>query len=179
MTSLREGNVMWHFDEAWGADHYDRWAFYRKQFQICAGGGTKAVDIVAFDPGTGTLWLIEAKDYVRNQRHHDKGPIALEIAEKARDTLAGLLAAAANASNGDEQALARQTASARKLRVVLHLDLPSRRQGVFSQVLDPAKVLQGLRSSVRAIDQHPAVVSCDRSDRVPWTTEWSPQREAT
>jgi len=172
--SLREGNVVWTFPDGWTAGKYDAWVFYRKQFQGTGGGGTRAVDFVAFPPDGGTLWLIEAKDYTFEPRDDDKEPLPIEVARKARDTLAGLAACAANGLD-DEQAFARRALDATKIRVVLHLEQPTTKTRLYPTTLDRADVLQKLKQVCKAIDPHPKVMDTTHADRVPWGVVWKPE----
>lgn len=173
MTTEREGNVLWQFDSGWHHGKYDDWAFYRKQYQSCIDG-TKAVDIIAVDPDASTLWLIEAKDYRRTRRDPSKGPVADEVARKAHDTLAGLVAAAVNAVD-EEQRMARIALKTTRIRVVLHLEQATKPSKLFPAALNAADIRQKLCRLVRAIDRRPLVMSCIQTPpAVPWTTQWLP-----
>lgn len=172
MNAIREGQIEWTFDAAWSATKYDDWAFYRRQYQSCAGG-PKAVDILALSGDDSTLWMIEAKDYRRNRREAGKGSLPQEVAQKAHDTLAGVLAAAMNAVD-DEKAFARRAVGAGKVRVVLHLEQPRRPSKLFPVAFDPADVRQQLKRLVRAIDAHP-VVMATTSTWPYWATTWAPR----
>ena len=94
-----EGNPTFKFPDDCDADKYDEWSFCRNQFQTVAGG-SKAVDILCVsDDGA---WLVEIKDY-RQHRRTNLIDIDDELARRARDTLAGLAAASANANNPNDQ----------------------------------------------------------------------------
>lgn len=173
MTELREGNVVWTFPDEFHANKYDNWAFYRNQFQGKSGGDTKAVDFLAFDNNNHVIWLIEAKDYTFEARNPDKEPLWQEVAKKARDTLAGLMAARANAVD-DEKRFAQTATSATKIRLVLHLELPTTTKHSYKRLFDPADVLQKLKSVAKAIDPHPKVVDCTKEWGLPWTARWEP-----
>ena len=170
---MREGNVVWTFPNGWSAVKFDDWAFYQKQFQGCADGN-KAMDILALPTTNGVLWMIEAKDYRRNHRNPSKGPLAMEIAEKARDTLAGLLAAAANAVN-KEQTFARTAVKAAQIRVVLHLEQATKPSKLFPRAVNPADVKLKLKQLLKAIDPHPIVMDSNATTWNHWTTAWQPQ----
>jgi hypothetical protein len=88
--------IDFHFPQGWETAEYDKWRFYRKQFQN-AVIGHKGVDVIAIN-NRNILWLIELKDY---RRHPRKKVIDLaeEVALKVRDTLAGIMAAASAASS--------------------------------------------------------------------------------
>lgn len=135
---------------------YDEWSFYRNQFNG-AFGGTRAVDIVYAD--SESAWLIEIKDY---REHVRTKAIDLpdEIAFKVRDTLAGLMSAARNANDGDEKRVARAMLRKTKLRLVLHLEQPSKHSRLRPQgkAIDPAAVLKKMKGLLKPIDPHLAVV---------------------
>lgn len=173
MKRFEEGDVEFHFDASWLVERYDTLSYYRNQFQnVC--GGAKGVDFVAIDSRQDAAWLIEAKDYTHEPRDHaKKGPIEYEVAEKTRDTLAGLMAMKAYGDNR-EAALATATFTSKRLRVVLHLEQPTRSKHGHA-LLDAASIQQKLKLLVRAIDPHPKVVSTADATRFPWTTTWKPR----
>jgi hypothetical protein len=170
---LREGNVEWTFPDGWTASKYDEWTFYRKQFQRTADRGAKAADFVAITPEGDTLWLIEAKDYTFEPRGDSKESLGIEVARKARDTLAGLFAAAVN-GGGDEQVVAGRALGARRIRVVLHLEQPTTKTRIYPTILDRADVLQKLKQVLKAIDPHPMVMDTTHAGGVPWAVAWKP-----
>ena len=133
MTTLREGDVEFEFPAGCEASHYDNCAFFRNQFSRLAGG-SKAVDFLCIN--NRYTWLIEVKDY---RRHPRTKPSELheEVATKVRDTLAGLAAARANASEPEEREMARQ-ALRKDWRVALHLEQPSQPSKLRPKVIDPA-----------------------------------------
>ena len=172
MTSIQEGNVEWTFGEDWSVVKYDDWAFYRNQFQGCADGN-KAMDLLAIQPGDNVLWMVEAKDYRRHHRNPDKGPLPMEVAEKARDTLAGLLAASANAVD-EERTFARTAVKSTQIRVVLHIEQATKSTKLFPRVIDPADAKMKLKQLLKAIAPHPVVMSTATAWSH-WTTDWKPQ----
>lgn len=165
MPSIDEGKLRFTFANDWVASSYDEWPYYRNQFEKSCGGN-KAVDILARDPNQ-QVWLIEIKDYRQYPRTK---PIEIwdEIAIKVRDTLAGLVCAkmeAGNANNGEATAALGGT----KLRVILHLEQPTKRSRLFPRIFDPEKVRQKLRTLVKPIDAHPRVVEIGNMvGVVPW-----------
>lgn len=85
MPSLTEGNLTFAFPAGWEISKPDDWSFYRNQFQsVC--NGTKAVDLLAVEPGVGCVWCIEIKDYRRHRRRKTLG-VAEETACKVRVTV--------------------------------------------------------------------------------------------
>lgn len=97
-----EGNLRFSFGASWSVamrwddEHREHFCDYLKLNGQLDGRpeGTKAVDIVAVDSGRG-LWLIELKDfegYLRdNQERLASGELYLEVALKARDSVAGVV----------------------------------------------------------------------------------------
>jgi len=167
---LTEGALAFTFVPEAIADHYDRWSFYRNQFQNGCAQGNKAVDLVCrFRQET---WLIEVKDY----RHHARTKVidlADEIAAKVRDTLAGLVAARCNANEAKERDLARQLLSAKRIRVVLHLEQPVINSRLYPRgIIEPDKLTQKLRSKLKALDPHPRIASTrNPALGVPWSVQ--------
>jgi hypothetical protein len=168
---LTEGALAFTFLQGAIADHYDRWSFYRNQFQNGCAQDNKAVDLVCrFRQET---WLIEVKDY----RHHARTKVidlADEIAAKVRDTLAGLVAARCNANEVKERDLARQLLSAERIRVVLHLEQPDIKSSRLHPrgIIEPDKLTQKLRSKLKALDPHPMIASTrNPALGVPWSVQ--------
>jgi hypothetical protein len=166
MPEIIEGRLTFSFPIDWQASKFDEWSFYRNQFQqVC--GGAKAVDILAVEPRV-CLWKIEVKDY-RQHRRTKTLDLAVEIAEKVRDSLAALVAAHANANDSDEKAMAVTALRCPRLRVVLHLEQPAKHSTLFPRAIDPANVRQRLKQLIKAIDPHPLVIETGRMNGVAWT----------
>lgn len=162
MTRLQVGGLSFTFPEAWHADKYDDWAFYRNHFGR-QFNGIQAVDLLARSPD-GTAYVIEVKDY----RHPDTAKpseLPQTIANKVLFTLAAMLPAKLGANASDERALAERILSCRKLRVVAHLELPRSHR----QIVNPADLKQKLAQLLRAVDAHPKVVSRDNMHGLAWT----------
>ncbi len=166
MTTITVEQLQFTFPNDWRASKFDDWSFYRNQFQsVC--GGARAVDIVAINQNT-CFWIIEAKDYRQHLRTKVE-ELGDEIASKVRDSLAGLVAAGANANDADEKGLARAALRCPRLRVVLHLEQPTAHSKLFPRVIDPAKIQQRLKQLIKAIDPHPMVVERSRMGGASWT----------
>lgn len=166
MPDITEGKLTFKFPSTWQAKKYDDWSFYRNQFQkVC--GGAKAVDILAVAPDK-CVWVIEVKD---QRRHPRSKAIDLpdEVACKVRDTLAGLFAAHVNASDANEKRFAGEALASNQIKVVLHLEQPSKHSKLFPRAIDPANVKQKLKELLKAIDPHPAVLEIGRTGTVAWT----------
>ena len=167
-TTITEGGLAFNFPDGWDATKYDNWAYYRNQFQNTCD--SKAVDILALEPGGGTtLWIIEIKDYRRNRRTQDIS-IWGEVSQKVRDTLAGILAAGVRASDDGEKRFAGKCRRARRLRIVLHLEQPSKTSRLFPRAFNPVGVQSKLKTCIKAIDPHPRVLDrSGNSSAVGWT----------
>jgi len=190
MLTLTEEKLTFGFLDDWKVSKFDDWSFYRNQFDKISGAllvckdpcegdircikcnnrkvaGTKAIDILAIDP-EGCCWLIEIKDYRQNTRQKSI-ELADEIALKARDTLAALAAARVNANDADEKRLAVSAMRCCRLRIVLHLEQPTKHSKLFPRAIDPAKIKQRLQQLVKAIDPHPLVVEMNNMGNLAWT----------
>jgi hypothetical protein len=166
MPTVTEGKLTFTFPDGWNVSKYDDWLHYRNQFiKVC--DGMKAIDVLALEP-KGCCWLLEIKDYREHIRTKAIG-LAEELAEKARDTLAGLVAAQFCANDDSEKNLARQALRSTRLRLVLHLEQPKSHSKLFPRVIDPAIVLQRLKQLVKAIDAHPLVVETATMRNLPWS----------
>jgi hypothetical protein len=108
MSSLiDEGKLRFEFESQWRVARYDgdektapAHAFY--QNQVSRLPGTKAVDFVGILVGEGG-YLIEVKDFrgyrVQNKKRLSSRDLAIEVAQKVRDTIAGLVGAVRNETN--------------------------------------------------------------------------------
>lgn len=165
MPSITEAALEFTFVDGWEVSRYDNWSHYRERFiKVCSG--VKAVDILAVE-AKKCCWLLEVKDYRRHQRTKAID-LADEVAEKVRDTLAGLVASQFRAADGVEKNAARQALRANRLAVVLHLEQPTKPSKLFPRSIDPAKVLQRLKQLIKSIDPHPRVVELSRMEGIPW-----------
>lgn len=151
---IQEDRLVFTFPVDAISSKYDAWSHYRNQFNS-AFGGTKAVDVVY--AAADTAWLIEVKDYRVNPRTKAID-LADEVAQKVRDTLAGLISARLHANDGEEKRVADALLRKRRLRVVLHLETPRSHSRLRPNAIEPDKVLQKLKTLLRAIDPHPCVV---------------------
>jgi hypothetical protein len=166
--SITEGNLTFTFPDNWRISKFDDSSFYRNQFQnVC--GGAKAVDLLVVNPCT-CLWKIEVKDY-RQHRRTKTIALAVEIAEKVRDSLAALVAARVNANDAAEKDMAKSTLECPELRVVLHLEQPAKHSTLFPRAIDPALVKQELKRLLKPIDPHPIVTQMGRMQNVVWTVK--------
>ncbi|EGV20694.1 hypothetical protein [Thiocapsa marina] len=166
MQRLEIDGLTFDFPDGWRVGRYDNWRFYRNHFGKM-WHGIKALDALAVETESSrTAWLIEVKDY----RSHDRTkPSALseEVARKLFDTLSAILPAKLNAAEPDEKRLAQAVCGARRLRVILHLEQPTKRSRLRPHAINPADVQQQLRRLIKPIDAHPRVVSRQTAG-LPW-----------
>jgi hypothetical protein len=163
VTTITEGALAFEFPNQWVASKYDDWIFFGKHFKKLQG--TKAVDIVAIHANQ-RLWLIEIKDY-RAEPRQKAIEFAEEVALKARDTLAGLMAAQLLANDIDEARIANRAVRCIELKVVLHLEQPIKTSRLHP-VEDVSLLLQKLKQLLRAIDPHPRVTNLADGNRFGW-----------
>ena len=174
MTTILEGELEFTFDDDSDAGKYDEWSFYRrnsqglKSFQSAAGG-SKAVDFVCVSQGVA--WLIEVKDY-RKSLLPIPSSLGDVVAQKVRDTLAGLATAATNADDVDEKKIAQSAlSSGRRWKVVLHLEQPAQNSPLRPTAIELVALLQKLRQKLKFIDPSPEVVDISRKcPGMKWTT---------
>jgi hypothetical protein len=165
MPLVTEGNLTFEFPAGWDVAKLDDWSFYRNQFlKVC--NGTKAVDILAIEPGQACAWYIEVKDYRRHVRTKTVH-VADEIACKVRDSLA--LLAAASVNDDVEKAQARLALRCQDIKVILHLEQPAKHSKLFPRKIDLANTQQKLRQLVRAIDPHALVREMNLMHGCEWT----------
>lgn len=154
------------FPDTWLVCKYDNWSFYRNQFAKM-WNGIKALDLLAVDP-TGTVWLIEVKDY-RVSPRTKPSDLGEEVAHKVFDTLAAILPAKLHANDADERNIALAVAACGGLRVVLHLEQPVKRSKLYPKAIDPAKVKQKIRQLLKPVDAHPNVVNKTNIEALAWS----------
>ena len=168
LVTLEEGLLKFQFEEVSVPWKYDDSSFYRNQFQSFAGG-TKGVDFLCHTKGT--LWLIEVKDYRVYERQKSQD-LSEEVEERVRDTLAGLVALRVNGNDLDERKRATAALKKKRLRVVLHLELPKlkRVSKRYSDIKLHRDFQEHLKAVVRAVDSHPKVVCmAEGLQYCPWT----------
>lgn len=97
MPTFDEGHQRFTFDDQrWTVEKYDSHADYRNK--IAKLSGTKAVDFVGLLDGVrGDLYWIEVKDFrgyrIQNKERLSEGELAIEVAQKVRDSIAGIIGA--------------------------------------------------------------------------------------
>lgn len=96
MRTFEEQHLRFTFDDQWTVVKYDDHADYRDR--IGRLERTRAVDFVGFCAQEDeALYWIEVKDFrgyrIQNKRRMSDGELATEVAEKVRDSVAGVLGA--------------------------------------------------------------------------------------
>jgi hypothetical protein len=164
MPMIDVDSIAFTFPDGWKCSKYDDWLYYRAYSN--AWSGTKAVDLLAIDLDN-TAWFIEVKDY-RAHRRTKSIELCDEVAQKVHDTLAVVLAARTKATDADEKTFAGLVVRARKLRVVLHLEQPAKHSKLFPRPIDPTNVKLKMRTLLKQIDAHPAVVEISDMGGMGW-----------
>jgi hypothetical protein len=124
VPGIEEGRLRFEFDEPWqDAVKWDDSPTYRKGIGELLG--TKAVDFLC--RGRGMCCFIEVKDFrgyrIENKLRLANGELQLEVAQKVRDTLAGVLGAARMGAEDERWAAYAQVLTARdEVLVVLWLE---------------------------------------------------------
>lgn len=159
MTSVSEGAVTLTFDESWTVLVYESLSYYRLITGL--GGSNKAVDVVAYDPDRGDLWLIEIKDY---RLHRREKPVALvkELAMKVRDTLGGLVILRVRAGGDYPNHVARILKGMKAIRVVLHIEQPAVVSRFRQDMVDPKTLRDLLVRELKRVDNGVRAVSQTR-----------------
>ncbi|WP_203228000.1 hypothetical protein [Roseovarius dicentrarchi] len=153
--TIDEGGLSFRFTDVGFASKYDDWSHYRNQFQR-ACGSSKAVDFLVSKGST--LWLIEVKDFRRHPRTNPS-ELADDIAEKVRDTMAGLMSAKHFATNLEESSISRAALKCKKLRIALHLEQPKNPSRLFPTSIDPANLSIKLKQKIRFADPHTVITN--------------------
>ncbi|WP_340120876.1 hypothetical protein [Methylobacter svalbardensis] len=153
------------FPDDWLVSKYDDWSFYRNQF-ITIKNGIKSLDLLAVDLNK-TAWLIEVKDYRLHPRTKPS-ELGIEVAHKVFDTLAAIIPAKIHATDPDEKQLARAVSASRKLRVVLHLEQPTKHSKLRPRAINPVDVQQKIRQLLKPVDAHPLVVDMRSMRDLEW-----------
>lgn len=174
MPPLPVNRLTFAFEPTITAGRYDQWQ-HHVTVRNALPGGRKAMDIVAVDGvPSSTAWLIEAKDFrviTNPPRSSNIAGLAQIVADKARDTLAGLADAGHQAVIPEERQLATDALACAHRRIVLHLEPHTSTHTALFPVGFSASVLQKLRQLVKTMDANPLVLNIANAPRsgVPWT----------
>lgn len=177
MPDLDVDGSVFSFEDGWDVTKYDEWSYFRNvltRLKDPTDRGLHGCDIVALDGDD--LWLIEAKDYSRKDAKAPHVLVAL-VSEKVMDTLAGLHAGTRD--EHDHSQFCRRAVQARRLYVVLRIDLPGaqphaakgRQAKAVTAMVD---YHQALRKKLRRVVNGRIYVVTGREDSpvVPWKARW-------
>lgn len=167
--TITEGLLTFEFPNNCEASKYDDWSHYRNQFINKCSINNKAIDFLALEGVPQTLWLCEIKDFRSTTRNPEKPPLEHEIAQKVRDTLAGIVSAKFQANNHDEKNFAAKALGCQSIRVVLHIEQPERTKQIYSL----PDLRDKLKKLLKAIDPHVIITTISKQDDVPWTIKES------
>lgn len=166
MQNLDVDGLNFEFPAGWLASKFDEWTFYREQFSRMRNG-IKALDLLALD--THKIgWLIEVKNY-RIHARTKPSDLGDEVAHKVFDTLAAMPPARINANDPAEKGMAQALLGAKKYRVILHLEQPTKHSKLRPRAINPADVQQKLRQLMKPVDAHPCVVEMGRMGLLAWS----------
>ena len=128
-TTLDEGRLRFEFDDAWTVVKYDDTVEYAHIRDQTEAKGVDFVGLIAAGSSRFVIHLIEVKDFrghrIENAPRIRDGKLALEVAQKVRDTVAGLIGACR--TSGEAQPWQRFAGALHRrrdeVRVVLWLEL--------------------------------------------------------
>lgn len=177
MVQVRVDKLFFTFTSGVTAQNYDQWQHYVTFWN--ARGNRKAVDVVAVQNrgSDAATWLIEAKDYrviTNPPKPSNLASLPETVADKVRDTRAGLIDASTKARDPSEQQLAAAAVQAPSTHVVLHLEPHTGTHSSLFPINFSANVLQKLRQLLNASGSKPAMILVLRISNtaqagVPWT----------
>jgi hypothetical protein len=157
MKSYSEGNITYAFPDTFTVLRLGETSFYQKRWQHFSvpkkSEGNKEVDFLVFDPASHQLWMLETKDY-RRQNRDKTSELIQEYAAKCRDSLgclSGMLVSAH--STAGERAMAATLCKARSVRCILHIE-QGRRSKLFPSIIEPKDLRDALRRHLRSLDPH-------------------------
>lgn len=165
-----DGNIF-DFDDTCRVEVYDQWSFYTDRIQKSLPAGfVKACDVVVID--TGTLYLIEAKDYTQpaGTTMPPIRELASAVSAKAFHTLGGLHAGA-RFSDFEHQDFCRAALACTRVVVCLAMEPPGSANSWLWAQQPLTSMADALRRQVKFISGHPLVIA-NRSAHgaVPWTS---------
>ena len=101
MTIIREGDLEFSFGESWRVLKYDREGGYYRTRLSRQVENTKAMDLLCLR-GNESLLMLEVKDFRRGVPEKEKRTkVPMIVAEKVRDTLAGVVGGSYTAEDPD------------------------------------------------------------------------------
>lgn len=167
MPDFEEGALNFSFPDGWTVLKFDECNFHSKKWCNFADG-CKGVDFIACGGGV-EIWLIEVKDY-RRERRTKPTDLFDELAQKVRDSLAGLKVLAYQSADSDDKELAQRILNGSgRFRVVLHLEQPDPPSKLFPQVVPWPTASDALKRKLRLVDPRGLVGNQNMlSSKVDW-----------
>ena len=162
---IKVEQLIFDFPGSWYAMKFDDSNYYRRQFGRM-WQRISSVDLVAVS-NDGIAFFIEVKDY---RLARESGPSELPeiVAHKVFDTLAAQIPCKLHATEEDERLICKKVCLASDLIVVLHLEQPQTRVGIF-RPYDRALIQQKLRQLLKPVHARPWVLCMDSMGNAPWS----------
>lgn len=173
MPTLAVESLNFTFGRNWDAQRYDESHHYNDVWN--SKGGRSGVDLVAakMQAVPNTAWMIEAKDFRQITQPPEPSNLlglAATVAKKAEDTWLGLADAADRAQDAGEKRLAMRARSAKRRRVVLHLEPHVGPHTKLFPASFSVGVQQKLRQLLKSTDPNALVLNIGNTPKakVPW-----------
>ena len=172
MRDISVDSRVFHFPDGWRVMKYDDTPYYQNHLKNEKGWkrGMKGVDLIAYNPGDRTLYLIESKDYRVHGRENPTSP-EREFFDKVMDTLTGLVPTAlcSTTNAAGERDLQTGIKNAQKLRLIYQFEQPAKHSKLFPRVYDPADMQSKLKKELKCFDPHILVIEASTQHKVAWT----------
>jgi len=172
--TLEKDGVRLTFPEDWDAREWDTSNSFHSRHVKRTRNNLRSVDIVAFDPISKELWLIEIKDYSHHKRT-DPTPLQDTLAEKAIDTMGSVhVAARTGLTDAHPDVFAARSIVALSERVhFVYIGMePANPTKLWGTGINTIDLRIALRQRIRCIDAHPLVVDTAHWPReLQWTAE--------
>lgn len=163
---------IFHFDDSWLVMKYDDTPYYQRHLKNKSGWkrGMKGVDLIAYNPADGTLYLIESKDYRKYRRKKEISP-EQEFFDKVMDTFTGIIPTAlcSTTFSAGEKQLQQGIQNAKNLRLIYQFEQPAKHSKLFPRVYDPDDIQRKLRQELKCFDPHTLVIEAANQNKVLWT----------
>ena len=165
MTDIQEGDLLFSFGELWRVIKYDGDGGYYRTRLLKRIKHTKAMDFLCLRSGNEPLLMLEVKDYGRGVQDTEKyRGVLVAVAEKVRDTLAGVIGGSCKADiperNGFRDSYAKLSSPPRVILFFRDLATPKRQQRQESQA-KRSTLLKLLKTNLRWLTSDVAVVGLD------------------
>ena len=169
----REGSLCFEFPDDWQIEKYDAWTFVKNDkdgqhlgFNGIKERGIRSVDFCAID-AESNLWFVEVKDYRKSTKEYEDGFFTL-ICDKFLYSMSGLFAARYTAVKKEKE-FAEKCASTKKLKFVLHLELPEPKNKWDAAIIDVKDIQEKMEQKFTRIAPNPFLVSMKYPQNLPWS----------